>query len=159
MGSTAILAWWGASLSTVVFLWDIYKFRTAGPKLRFSVRAGMQSVNMPEYEGKMLIQTEVTNCGERPTTLTNIGLCYFERPWSWARLRNRPSKAAVLADPNPRQPFPCELKPGAVWRGLTEQVPQVEEWATKGLLYFDLYHSHRAKPIRRRIRIRPPLPI
>jgi len=32
---TSIVAWWGAILSTIVFLWDIYKHRTAGPRLRF----------------------------------------------------------------------------------------------------------------------------
>jgi len=154
MSSTGIVAWWGAILSTIVFLWDIYKFRTAGPKLRFSVRTGMQSINMPPYNGKKLIQTEVTNYGERPTTLTNIGLYYFEKPLSWARLRNRPTKAAILANPNPAQPFPCELRPGAVWRGLTEQVPEIEKWATKGIVYFDLHHSHSDKPIRRRVVLR-----
>jgi hypothetical protein len=48
-----------------------------------------------------------------------------------ASLRNRPTKAAILFDPNPQQPFPCELKPGAVWRGLTEQTSELEEWAEK----------------------------
>jgi hypothetical protein len=154
MQSIEFVAWWGAVLSTVVFLWDIYKFRAAGPKLRFSVRTGMQSINMPSFDGKTLIQTEVANYGERPTTLTNIGLYYFENAWSWSRLRNRPTKAAVLSDPNPAQPFPFELKPGAVWRGLTEQVPQIEEWATNGILYFDLYQSHSEKPMRRRVVLR-----
>ncbi len=114
----------------------------------------MQSINMPRYDGKRLIQTEVTNYGERPTTLINITLYYFERPWSWAHLRNRPTKAAILADPNPAQPFPCELRPGAVWRGLTEQVPEIEKWATEGIMYFDLHHSHSHKPIRRRVVLR-----
>jgi hypothetical protein len=154
MSPTGIVAWWGAILSTVVFLWDVYKFRTAGPKLRFSVRTGMQSINLPGFDGKTLIQTEVTNCGERPTTLRTVGLYYFEHPLSWSRFRNRPTKAAILPDPNPGRPFPFELKPGAVWTGLTEQIPEIEEWATKGILYFDLYHSHSEKPIRRRVIIR-----
>lgn len=154
MRSTVIVAWWGAVLSTVVFLWDIYKFRAAGPKLRFSVLAGMQTINMPGYDGKTLIKTEVTNYGERSTTLTNVLLYYFEKPWSWARFRNRPTRAAILHNPNPQRPFPCELRPGAVWTGLTEQVSELEEWANKGRLYFDLCHSHSTKRIRRRVVIR-----
>jgi hypothetical protein len=154
MSSIVLVAWWGAILSTVVFLWDIYKFKAAGPKLRFSVRTGMQTINMPAYDGKRLITTEVTNYRERPTTLTNIGLYYFDQPWSMARFRNHATKTAVLRNPNPRQPFPWELKPGEVWRGGIEQIPELEEWATKGRLYFDLYHSHSTRRIRRRVVIR-----
>jgi hypothetical protein len=73
-----------------------------------------------------------------------------------ARLRNRPTKAAVLNDPNPAQPFPCELKPGGVWRGLTPQEPELVDWGRNGGLYFDLYHSHRAKPVRKRVRFQSP---
>jgi hypothetical protein len=78
---------------------------------------------MPSADRRTFVQTEVVNCGDRPTTLTNIGLFYFEKQWSLSRLRNRPTKAAVLIDPNPTQPFPCELKAGGIWRGLSEQSP------------------------------------
>ena len=158
MDSTKLFAWWGAGLSSVTFLWDIFKYFRLGPKLRFKVVPGM--VLMPSDGQKTFIQTEITNCGDRPTTLTNITLSYFEKQWSWARLRNRPSRAAVLINPsipdsNVSQPLPCELKPGGVWRGLTAQEPQLEIWARNGVLYFDLYHSHDVKPIRRRLTLRP----
>src|SRR6266851_6629496 len=112
---TAIVAVYGAVLGTL-------NFRRAGPNLRFQVRTGM--IMVPSDDKGRFVQTEVTNYGDRPTTLTNIALHYFDRPWSLARLRNRPTKAAVLNDPNPAQPFPCELKPGGVWRGLTPQVAE-----------------------------------
>jgi len=35
MSPTSIVAWWGAILSTIVFLWDIYKHRTAGHRKQF----------------------------------------------------------------------------------------------------------------------------
>jgi hypothetical protein len=140
MSLTTLAAWWGAILSTGGFLWDIYKYRRAGPKLRFHVR-----------NGKRLLQIEVINYGERPTTLTNVTLYYFEKLWSLSRLRNRPTTAAVLLFLAETQPFPCELKAGAIWRGHTEQVPEIEKWATKGVLYCDLHHSHREKPIRQRV--------
>lgn len=144
-GITAIVALYGAFLSTL-------NFRRAGPKLRFEVRTGM--ILVPSNDKRSFVQTEVTNYGDRPTTLTNIALYYFDKRWSWAHLRNRSTKAAVLNDPNPSQPFPCELKPGGVWRGQTEQTPELVGWGTKGALYFDLYHSHRAQPIRKRVRFR-----
>jgi hypothetical protein len=149
MSSTDFVAWWGAILSSIIFLWDIYKYRNAGPKLRFHVQPGM--IMLPSADKRTFIQTEVTNYGDRPTTLTNITFYYFEKPWSWARLRNRPTTAGVLNNPNPEQPFPCELKAGGVWRGLTEQKPELEAWGRKGALYFDLYHSHSTKPLRQRV--------
>jgi hypothetical protein len=60
---------------------------------------------VPSTDREPFVQTEVTNHGDRPTTLTNIAVFYFERPRSWARLRNRATKAAVLNDPNPGNRF------------------------------------------------------
>jgi hypothetical protein len=152
MSSTAIVAWWGAILSTVVFVWDIYKHKTAGPKLRFSVQTGMESINMPQYEGKKLILANVTNYGDRPTTITNLGYLYFEKR---RFLRKRiPDKAAIVPNPSIAQPLPFELKPGTVWMGICIQDSQVEKWATTGILDILLYHSHNSKPIRRRVVIR-----
>jgi hypothetical protein len=51
MSLTTLAAWWGAILSTGGFLWDIYKYRHAGPKLRFHVRTGMKSIGMPSSDG------------------------------------------------------------------------------------------------------------
>jgi hypothetical protein len=145
-GVTAAVALYGAVLGTL-------NFRRAGPKLRFAVRTGM--IVVPSGDKRTFVQTEVTNYGDRPTTLATIDLRYFEKPWSWARLRNRATQAAVLNEPNPAQPFPWELKPGGVWRGLTPQKPELVDWGTKGALYFDLYHSHHPKPVRKRVRFQP----
>jgi hypothetical protein len=148
------LGTWFSGIGTIAaVVVALYLATRAGPKLRFSVMA--ERVLSNDVKTKF-IQTEVTNCGDRPTTLTNIGLAYFEKRWSLARLRNRPSRAAVLINPhiqdsNVSQPLPCELKPGGVWRGLTTQDPQLEQWARSGFLYLDLYHSHNVKPIRRRV--------
>jgi hypothetical protein len=146
---TSVVAWWGAILSTIVFMWDIYKHRTAGPKLRFTAQTGMESVNAPRYEGKTLILANVTNYGDRPTTITNLGYLYFKGK---RFLRKKaPDKAAIVPNPSTAQPLPFELKPGAVWMGIAIQDPQIEEWATTGILDMMLYHSHNQKPLRRRI--------
>ena len=143
---TGAVAVYGAALSTVNFL-------RAGAKLRLTVRTEM--VVVPSDDKRTFVLTEVINYGDRTTTLRTIDLRYFEKPRSWARFRNRATKAAVLNDPNPAQPLPCELKPGDVWSGRTPQEPELVEWGTKGALYCDLYHSHRAKPVRKRIRFQP----
>ena len=81
------------------------------PKLRFTVRSGM--IKIGSNDKRTFIQTEVTNYGDRPTTLEAIGFRYFERPWSWARLRNRVTQAAWLKDLNAAQPFPYNSNPAA----------------------------------------------
>jgi len=151
--SVAIGTWFSAFGTILAVIVALYLSRRAGPKLRFKVLA--QRVLSDDRKNKFF-QTEVTNYGDRPTTLTNIALAHFESEWSWARLRNRPMAAAVLVNAhipnsNVSQPLPCELKPGGVWRGLTAQAPELEMWARKGVLYFDLYHSHSVKPIRKRV--------
>ena len=152
MSPTSIVAWWGAILSTIVFLWDIYKHRTAGPRLRFTAQTGMETLNIPMYEGKTVILANVTNFGSRPTTITNLGYLYFAKR---RHFRKRiPDKAFVIPNPSTAQPLPFELKPGVVWMGIAIQDPQIEEWATTGILDMMLYHSHDQKPLRRRVIIR-----
>lgn len=84
METTKLVAWWGAVLSTVVFLWDVYKFRRAGPKLRFRTRG--EVVLIPSDDKRTFVSSEVVNYGDRPTTITNLCVAYFEKPWSLARL-------------------------------------------------------------------------
>lgn len=151
LSPTSIVAWWGAILSTIVFMWDIYKHRTAGPRLRFTAQTGMETLNMPMYKGKTVILANVTNYGDRPTTITNLGYLYFDRPFLRKRI---PDKAAVVPNPSITQPLPFELKPGAVWMGIAIQDPQIEKWATTGILDMMLYHSHSQKPLRQRVVIK-----
>jgi hypothetical protein len=56
-------------------LWDIYKYRHAGPGLRVGVNPGM--ILMPSADKKTFVVTEVVNTGDRSTSLTNLGLAYF----------------------------------------------------------------------------------
>jgi hypothetical protein len=152
MDPTKVVAWWGAILSTTVFLWDIYKHKTAGPRLRFTVQTGMQALNMPMYEGRMLIRANVTNYGDRPTTITNLGYLYYEKR-RFVRKRV-PDKAAIVPNPSIAQPLPFELRPGALWTGIAIQDREIENWAIGGILDMVIYHSHTSKPMRRRVVIR-----
>ncbi|MBK8113873.1 MAG: hypothetical protein IPK44_04630 [Candidatus Accumulibacter sp.] len=149
-----LVAWWGAILSTIIFCWDVYKWRTSGPKIRLSVSSGMESINMPLYEGKTLILVNVTNYGDRPTTITHLALKFFP---NWiSRLRKKASKAFIVPQPSPAQQLPYELKQGTVWSGIAEQSADIEAMAKTGHLICELYHSHRDKPESKRINIRHP---
>ena len=73
-----IVAWWGAIVATFVLLWDIYKWKTAGPRIRFIVRSGMIIVGDPDREGQTFISAEATNIGDRPTTITNLVVQHYK---------------------------------------------------------------------------------
>jgi hypothetical protein len=152
MNTTKLVAWWGAVLSTIVFLWDIYKYRKAGPRLRFCVRGGVALV--PSDDKRTFVSSEATNYGDRPTTITNLCVAYFKKPLSLARLRNRATINMVVKNPVGGPPLPFKLEPGGNWLGLAEQTPKLEEMGREGLLYFDLYHSHRTGPVRQRVRFK-----
>ena len=148
---TEIVAWWGAILATVVFLWDIYKWKTAGAKLRVTVQPNMKTINIPQYEGKTVISANVVNYGDRPTTIKNLGYLWFKN--SWNRIRRRPDKAFIIPNPSEAHKLPYELKQGNLWTGLAIQDKDVETMARDGLLYCVLYHTHNEKPVYRRLRI------
>jgi len=149
-----IVAWWGAILSTVVLVWDVYKWRTSGPKLRVAVLTGMEGIDIPGYEGEALISVNVTNYGDRPTTITSVGFKFYRT--AWARIRNKPETFFVLAYPNKAQPLPFELKQGNFWSGTAGEgeTTDIRMMADSGHLICELYHSHREKPVRRRVVIR-----
>ena len=149
-----IVAWWGAILSTIVFVWDIYKWRRSGPKLRLRVQTGMEMLNASEHEGKTLLVIEVVNYGERPTTITNAVFVSYSSLWS--RLRKRHSKVFLLPIPSTEQPLPFELKPGTIWRGIGVQQQGLEDAARNGYLYCLVAHSHRGAPLRQRVKLTPP---
>jgi hypothetical protein len=146
---TEVVAWWGAILATIVFVWDIYKWWTAGPKLRMAVLTGMESINIPQYDGKTLISVNVSNYGDRPTTITNLAFVYFTN--LWRRFQHRAERAFVIPSPSDAQPLPFELKQGNLWNGVAIQDAEVEKMAKEGLLYCVLYHTHSERPLYRRV--------
>lgn len=147
-----IVAWWGAIVATIVLLWDIYKWKTAGPRIRFMVRSGMIIVGDPDREGQTFISTEATNIGDRPTTITNLVVQHYETYLTM--LRHKPSKSMIVNNPSALQPLPYVLNPGCVWHGLSLQTPEIEALAMDGYLVCGLCHSHSDKEIDRRIVIR-----
>jgi hypothetical protein len=147
--TTEIVAWWGAALSTIMLLWDIYKWRTAGPKIRMSVTANMISINNPETDGKNLIRIDVTNYGDRPTTITNV--LFLQYKSVWAHIFKKPHITYLIEQPSKAQPLPFELKEGQVWTGLATQDKTLEVAAKDNYLLCVAYLSHSERPMKRRI--------
>lgn len=140
MSATDIAAWWGAGIATVVVLWDVFKWRqgratqvrmTASPNMQeFIPGAGVQ-------DGKF-VSVEITNAGDRTTTLTN--LCGFHYTSWWHKRFNRQTRAFVVLDPAPGV-IPYELEPGKRWMGRIGQTEELENWSRDGRLYVAVYHT------------------
>ena len=69
LSGTDIVAWWGAIVATSVLIWDIYKWRTSGPRIKFIVQPNSLVVGDPARKGKRFISVKATNVGDRPTTI------------------------------------------------------------------------------------------
>jgi hypothetical protein len=147
--STDIVAWWGAIVATIVLVWDVYKWKTAGPRLRFVVHTGMIVIGDPMREGKKYFSAKATNVGDRPTTITNLALQFYKTYFDM--IRHKPSQSMIVNNPSTEQPLPYVLNPGAIWQGLGLQNAEIEEMAKKGYLVCGLCHSHSEKEIDRRL--------
>jgi len=144
-----IVAWWGAIVATVVLVWDIYKWKNSGPKIRFTVRSGMMVVGDPTRKGQFFISTEATNIGDRPTTITNLVIQHYNSYFDM--IRHKPKTSMLVAQPSTAQPLPFILQPGVVWQGLAPQTEEIEKLASDGYLVCGLCHSHSDKEIDRRV--------
>jgi hypothetical protein len=159
-GVTQVVAWWGAILATIVFIWDVIKWKLAGPKLRLRVNCNMKTMNMPLYEGRTLIVADVVNCGDRSTTITHLGFRYYRNLWDrvvgalFRRILKQDRTEIVILDPNPSLSLPHELQPGKMWDGLADQEELLEGIGTNRYILCDIYHTHRKRPLTRRVRLK-----
>ena len=84
----------GITSATAIVV-SILSYRRAGPKLRFTVRTGVIKTRM-DPRARAAAPAEVCANGghKRPRRHAyDYRSCHFEKPWSWARLRNNPAIA------------------------------------------------------------------
>ncbi|CAM2164966.1 conserved hypothetical protein [Paraburkholderia sacchari] len=151
---TISIAAYAAVISTFVFGWDIYKFLDSGPKVRLTANTGMKLVGGGKIDPKTYISATAVNVGDRPTTITNLGILYYA---SWiSLLRRKADQAFIVTTPSQAQVIPYRFEPGAQWMGMCDQDENSVKMMTEGYLYIVLYHAHSGKGIR--CRLRPPKP-
>lgn len=148
--STYIIAWWGAILASFVFLWDIYKWLTGGVKVSFTAQPNMRYSNA--IDDAPFISIRVSNEGNIPTTITNIGAQYYSG--FFHKLFRKPEQLMVINTLRVTGPIPHLLQPGSIWDGIMVQDSKIETMARDGYFYCYLYCSHTQKPIRKRIVIK-----
>lgn len=144
---TEYIAWFGAVLSFIVFLWELYKYKQTRPILRIKTYANMQKNIGGALQGHSYVMVDVVNIGERPTTLTNLSL------------KDKNLRKQFVVIPAFAIPFPYVLKPGEIWTGGIEQDKELEDMAKNGKLFYQVHHAWAKKPSRKRIIIEEEEPI
>lgn len=130
---TDLVAWWGAVIATLILVWDIIKWKKTGTKLRLSVSSGMKVANDPELEEDDFIMIIVTNVGDRPTTITQVALKFYNN--RWRNLINRPTQQFIIPTfALKEKPLPHVLGVGLEWMELFKQDLEIEEMARTGIL-------------------------
>lgn len=157
MDMSEIAAWWGATVATLVLMWDVFKWRNDGPKLGIRLSPNMKVFGDPLREDKTWITVTVSNNGSRATTIKSIGMEYYTG--AIAKLRNKVDQAAIFPRTNDEHPLPVVLYPGQEWIGLVPQYRDdedlnIEKLAKKGWFIIWLSVSHKVKPIQTRLQFR-----
>jgi len=152
--NTYLAAWWGAILASIVFLWDIYKWKTSGPQIRFSVKPNMKIFDIPIYEGKTFISATAENIGTGATTITGLEFQYYKN-W-FKKIFKKPDSSWLIIPITiaPEYKLPYVLNPGTIWKGLVLQAKELAEKTRKGYLFCELYYSQNRKPKRCRVIIK-----
>lgn len=149
MPITDVAAWWGAVIATLVLLWDVYKWRHAGPKVSLDVRSNMFTSGHPELDGKRLFLIGAANNGDRPTTITKLVFAYYGGFWSL--LRRKPQYFFIKST-GLKHTLPHKLEVGETWDGSAFHNDEHDEMLKTGYLYAWLYCSDRIQPISVRVR-------
>lgn len=144
LSTTDIVAWWGAIIATLVLAWDIFKWRQTGANLRIFTKSGMKTFGIPTTQDDTFVTVRVTNIGDRPTTITVIGLRYYKNRWN--KLRNKVDQHFLVPKPSfGHQPLPYVLNVGEEWMGGVQQEEDLVKMARDGLVYIEVCDSVHAK--------------
>ncbi len=149
--TTDFVAWWGAIIATLVFIWDIYKWKSTGSKVTLRTQLNMKSINIPSREGKTWIFITAQNNGDRASTITVVGLKHYKN--AIMKIMRKASNSFVVpgVEATSNQSIPFILNPGSIWQGLVLQTEEVETYAKDGILICELYCSHIKKPVESRV--------
>lgn len=151
MELTQIVAWIGATTGSLALVWDIYKWRHAGPKIDLEARPNMVAYGGLQYSmgTGAKIMVEVTNRGDRPTTLTHlVGYQYASVLHKF--LRRKAKRTIIIQDPQTGK-IPDKIHPGDRWIGTVDQNEQILGMAADGALYLAVICNHKKRATFKRV--------
>lgn len=155
MTSDNWIAIYAAIVATGALALEVRRWFESGPKLTVQATTGMVMIGNGKRGDGLLVVT-VINRGDAPTTIKSLGMIEYPNFWAW--LRNRPTRAFVIADPSQRFPLPHLLAPGAQWTGIGPDRPELTGDIQTGTMWVDVGTTDRARPYLVRIPKRRPRP-
>lgn len=145
MTATEWAAWFGAVTGSGALLWDIYKWKTAGPKLRVRASAGWRLISEPP-DSTTYINVEVSNVGSAATTLKE--LAFRPVPTWWQRVtRTASPRQYTVLNPLFARSLPLKLEAGERWSGFAVQDGKLDELLRCRRLHCLVYHSYSEEPV------------
>jgi hypothetical protein len=109
---TQFLAIWGAVISTIAFIWQVYQWKHSVP--RIAVRA--EILESCSTGADDLIFFELRNRGRQPTTVEEI-MFIEHRSW-YARITRIPDHLEnIWVGHEKTMRLPVVLQPGQMWKG------------------------------------------
>lgn len=151
--ATDTAAWWGAIVATIVLLWDIYKWWRSGARLIVRANPNMQDVSKLARGSAhdLRIFVDVTNSGDRPTTITHLVVYHYSNLFH--KLANKPSMQGVVSPGDWGPPTPHVLQPGERWTSGIDQKDLTKKAGTDGYLYCGVIHSLAKRPVLARLKM------
>lgn len=159
MDYKTILAWWGAILSTIVFIWNIVKWKLSSPKLDVKIFSDSyiwkgviehlpdkkEEAGITYYQMKPFIMVEVRNIGRSSTTLLNIRVAQSDTPKGMKRAMD----SSEEHEPHSTT-LPAVLDAGHVWLCRFDQISLAENRMGIDNPHFsiDIRHTHSKDWIR-----------
>jgi len=141
MDASDYAAWYAAAVASAILVWDVIKYRNAGPQITGRAYAGRESYGIPDTEGKDLSYVELTNKGDRPTTLTSWGMYWYP---AGSNLQDKSDRRAFIIQSGLAGvgQVPSKLGPGDVWTGVTLEDEEFRNMLAEGTLVFCFGFSH-----------------
>ena len=150
---TGLAAWWGALISTILLVWDVFKWVHTGPIINVTVLPNMEVIgDIPNINNtKNFISVEAVNNGNRGATITHL-VIFFYKSYKCYLLKKATKSFIAIPAFSPQLPY--LLNPGGRWIGGIVQQGDFEEMSQKGYLYCGIIHSGSKKPVLQRVAIR-----
>lgn len=152
MFETNFIAWWGATVATIVLAWDIVKWLKSGPQIRSRIQLNTmypdgkrRKVENPENieleELAAYCHIELVNIGNLPTTVMGISASHLNQT-----KQGLMSYSGSSFTPHYGKTLPHVISPGEVW-SCRFDMSGLFELSKLGRPYIAVYLSHKKKPL------------
>lgn len=147
------IKWWGATLGTIAFAWNVYNSLSNAPKFKVKFRPNtgypdsrVISIDKDENgETKELatyLHIEITNIGKQPATVTNITATHSGKGDFGGKLSSTSSRFIS----HNGQHVPLFIPPGQLWSCRFE-MEDIYALAKHGVPEIHIEVSYKTKPI------------